>query len=266
MDDNCTCSLANLAREIALIFSLITELLDSFRSMVWNNDKDVLLCREILVVEPYKFKEKTRERGTAWTLLSDNLNQVSGFTVNMRAVRECFKLLEAKYKKKNNEELKATGISPEESEIDVLLEEIIIRMKEITFGDENKEKEQSDKMLGEEIRQQALETYTESKKRKPLEDKSPTSIKRKITSGNETVSFLRERMEGENCYREREMEVRNSKTGSSRCEQTTNRHDAINAKFNAANAAIYCCSGSIPKYSKPGATDSVRKVGKKIKL
>ena len=62
----------------------------------------------------------------------------------MRAVRERFKLLEAKYKKKNNEEFKATCISPGESEIDVLLEEIIIRMKEITFGDENKEKEQSD--------------------------------------------------------------------------------------------------------------------------
>ena len=173
--------------------------------MVWNNHKDVLLCREILVVEPYKFKEKTREMGAAWTLLSDNLNQVSGFTVNMRAVRERFKLLEAKYKKKNNEELKATGISPEESEIYVLLEEIIIRMKEIKFGGENKEKEQSDKMLGEEIRQQAWETYTETKKRKPLEDKSPANIKRQRTSGNETVSFLRERMEGENWYREREM-------------------------------------------------------------
>ena len=183
-DGNCTCSLANLARKIALIFSLVTELLYSFRGMVWNNDKDVLLCREILVVEPYKFKEKTRERGTAWTLLSDNLNQVSGFTVNMRAVRERFKLLEAKYKKKNNEELKATGISPDES--DVLLEEIIIRMKEITFGDENKEKEQSDKMLGKEIRQQALETYTETKKRKLLEDKSPTNKKRQRTPGNET--------------------------------------------------------------------------------
>ncbi|XP_057300758.1 uncharacterized protein LOC130635443 [Hydractinia symbiolongicarpus] len=98
--------------------------------MVWNGEKDVLLCREMLVVEPYKFKEKTRERGQAWTKISDNINLIPGFSTNMRAVREPFKLLETRYKKKNNAELKATGISPEISELDTLLEEIISRMKD----------------------------------------------------------------------------------------------------------------------------------------
>ena len=171
--------------------------------MVWNNVKDVLLCRELLVLEPYKFKEKTRERGNAWALVSENLNLIAGFSVNMRAVRERFKLLETKYKRKNNEELKATGISPEVSELDVLLEEIISRMKD----DDNKKKEQDEKKLGEEIRQQALETYAETQKRKP-EDASPQNKKRKRTSGNETVSFLKERMANEEIFREREMHVK----------------------------------------------------------
>ena len=55
--------------------------------MVWNSDKDVLLCREMSVVEPYRYKEKTRERGVAWTQVSDNLNLIPGFNVNIRAVR-----------------------------------------------------------------------------------------------------------------------------------------------------------------------------------
>ena len=31
--------------------------------MVWNYEKNVSLCMDILVVEPYQFKEKTKERG-----------------------------------------------------------------------------------------------------------------------------------------------------------------------------------------------------------
>ena len=175
--------------------------------MVWNGDKDILLCREILVVEPYRHKEKTRERGVSWTQISDNLNLIPGFTVNIRAVRERFKLLEGKYKKKNNEELKATGISPDISELDTLLEEIIARIKEVTFEDDgNKKKEQDEKKLGEDIRMQAMETFAETRFRKP-EDDVP-SKKKKRTSGNETVSFLRERMANEEAYRERELDLK----------------------------------------------------------
>lgn len=55
---------------------------------VWNDEKDTFLLREILLVEPYKHREKMRERGSAWTQLSDNLNSLPGFAVNMRSVRE----------------------------------------------------------------------------------------------------------------------------------------------------------------------------------
>ena len=58
--------------------------------------------------------------------------------------------------------MKATGISPDISELDTLLEEIISRIKDITFDDERRWKEQNEKKVGEEIRQQALETYAEN--------------------------------------------------------------------------------------------------------
>ena len=31
--------------------------------MLWNDEKDIDLCREIVLREPYKFKGKTREKG-----------------------------------------------------------------------------------------------------------------------------------------------------------------------------------------------------------
>ena len=56
--------------------------------MIRNEEKDVLLCRELLVVEPYNYKEKTKERGQAWSSISDHINPMPGITVSEKAVRE----------------------------------------------------------------------------------------------------------------------------------------------------------------------------------
>ena len=139
--------------------------------MIWNEEKDVLLCRELLVVEPYNYKEKTKERGQAWSSISDHINPMPGFTVSARAVRERFKLLEGRFKKKNRDEINSTGISPEVTELDTLLEEIISRTDEAARSFENKSaKERNEKELGEHVRLQALETYTETRKRQGDED------------------------------------------------------------------------------------------------
>ena len=34
--------------------------------MEWKEEHDVLLCHEILVSQPFKFKERTVERGKMW--------------------------------------------------------------------------------------------------------------------------------------------------------------------------------------------------------
>ena len=46
--------------------------------MVWSSERDILLCREILVTEPYKFKVGTRERGQAWDKVARELNAIKG--------------------------------------------------------------------------------------------------------------------------------------------------------------------------------------------
>ena len=41
--------------------------------MEWKEEHDVLLCHEILVSQPFKFKERTVERGKMWDEIANQL-------------------------------------------------------------------------------------------------------------------------------------------------------------------------------------------------
>ena len=58
--------------------------------MLWSDNKDEILCREVLVFEPYQFKPRSHERGNAWKAISENLNAsiTLSFKVNARSMRE----------------------------------------------------------------------------------------------------------------------------------------------------------------------------------
>ena len=42
--------------------------------MVWNNNKDETLCREVLILELYQFKPHSHERGNVWKSTAQNLS------------------------------------------------------------------------------------------------------------------------------------------------------------------------------------------------
>lgn len=46
------------------------------RSMEWTTTHDVLLYREVLVVEFYRHKKGSNERGRAWTKIAEKLNNL----------------------------------------------------------------------------------------------------------------------------------------------------------------------------------------------
>lgn len=62
-----------------------------------------------------------------WGRIADSLNSFESpqFRVTQRFVRNRYTLLERKHKKKVQEEERASGISPEESQLDNALEDII---------------------------------------------------------------------------------------------------------------------------------------------
>ena len=72
--------------------------------MEWTDCHDILLCREILLVEPFKAKQRTQQRGQLWQSVAEHLNDISEpqFKVSKRGVRDRYNLLAEKLKKKKN--------------------------------------------------------------------------------------------------------------------------------------------------------------------
>ena len=140
--------------------------------MEWSRDHDINLCREVLVVEPFRHKKGSVERGKAWTRIADALNSCSEleFKVNMRSVRERFTLIQKEYIKRNRQDEQSFGTSNEVTELDVLLEEITEKEKAAEEHKENDSRHQknteTDRAKAEEMRKIAMERVRQTKRRK----------------------------------------------------------------------------------------------------
>ena len=125
--------------------------------MEWTETHDVLLLREIITSDLFKFKKGSVQRGERWEEITDNLNDISDPSFSLkdkRAVRDRWALFRKKYKSKLREEEAPSGISPDElSEKEQLIEKLI-------------EKEESTNKADEEQKKRHWNEYSETKKRK----------------------------------------------------------------------------------------------------
>ena len=184
--------------------------------MVWSSWKDELLLREVLLLELYQYKPRSRERGNSWKIISDHLNAVSNddvyFKVDARAVRERFDLLVAQYLCKQKDEEKASGINPEPSSVDIALESVLERIKiceeEQNQNDkENNDKTAQDRKNAEDMRKKSMETFMETKARKKIEGDEAPPGKRRRSSGSDTIQYLRDKAEADRDVRLQELEL-----------------------------------------------------------
>ena len=78
---------------------------------------------------PYRFKIGTQERGQALDTVANALNSAKGlrFVVDQRGVRERYTKLERNFKRKTAAEERASGISPERTELNEAVESVIDR-------------------------------------------------------------------------------------------------------------------------------------------
>lgn len=178
--------------------------------MEWKEEHDVLLCREILVSQPFKFKERTVERGKIWDEIANRLNncQTLNFRVNKRSVRERFKLIKEKFKRKIQEEEKASGIDVEPaSELDQALEDICALEESLpaeAMDSKQAKAAEANKLKAEEIRQKAMESFGQTKAREGQEEPA----KKKRRGGNDSIQFLREKSEKELEVRKQELKLK----------------------------------------------------------
>ena len=102
-------------------------------------------------------------------------------------------LLERRYKKKLNEEKRASGISPEETEVDQEMDEILSLFAEPDKADDIRKKKLEEEVSQEiEMRKMSLETFKESLR---INEGQTPPAKRRRASSSDTMSLLRERME-----------------------------------------------------------------------
>ena len=133
---------------------------------------DLYLCREVLFIKPYQFKPGSACSGNAWTSIANDLCAVEElcFTVNQKSVRDRYRLLIDRHKKKMRAQESESGSTTDETELDQLLQNILEETEEAlsTYDKETKEKQDKellDRKRTEEVRQKALESLGQTQKR-----------------------------------------------------------------------------------------------------
>ena len=99
--------------------------------MVWRDEHNDTLIKEMYLFEPWEYKRGSKQRGQVWEQISESLNQTEQpkFNVSQKSVRDHYNLLEKEHKKRINDEKKASGISPEHTQFDDAMEDVIQRFK-----------------------------------------------------------------------------------------------------------------------------------------
>lgn len=185
--------------------------------MEWTTTHDVLLCREMLATNPFQAKRKTTQRAKLWEIIAQHLEECDEpkFKVNVRSVRDRYSLLAKKYRKQMQNEKKASGIVPEVSELDVLLEELI-ELEDMSESERENETEEKTKKADQnrakaaDIRKKAMEKLSDTQRRKSQEEGESTGAKKKIfrRSSGDTVAYLKERNDAEFELRKEELDFK----------------------------------------------------------
>eukprot|EP00794_Sanderia_malayensis_P010505 gene10505-11606_t len=143
------------------------------------------------------------KRGDLRKQITENLSKivVPKFECSPRSIREDFQVLFDRREKINTEKEKTSGISPDPSEEDQLVDELIEVFTTAAVDQQEAEKVKSNKKEVEiekakEARQQSLETFGETRKRRAEEGKGKELMmkKKRVSVGKDTFAFLEKKM------------------------------------------------------------------------
>ncbi|XP_066919409.1 ribonuclease Y-like [Clytia hemisphaerica] len=215
------------------------------RPMNWTPRHDEILVQEILLFEPWTQKKGSPERGSTWSAIADNLNQIDNpfFSVNQRSVRDHYNVLEGNFKRKRNAQEKASGTAyPEDTVFDNGMNDIIqqfhdydvllAKEKQAKEDEENKEKEQAQQIV-----KASLETFRETQKRKAEAGEEPVSSKKTRRSETETLVYLREKNESNIKLQEQQLELQKQEL-ELRKQQMDNFNQVLTNSQNQTNAIL----------------------------
>ena len=165
--------------------------------MIWSEEHELMLYREIVLHDMRQHKDSSRERRQCLHRIAESLNSVTTiwFKVDQRALRDKIKKLLQLYDTKRMKEECSSGISPEHTELDDLLQEICERKKECeaNYHQQSSEKANQiykEKEAAEDIQTKSLERLSETPKEEFQDSVSSCSShneKRRKSSDGDTI-------------------------------------------------------------------------------
>ena len=187
--------------------------------MVWSYEHDIMLTREILVVDPFTGTKKgTVARGTKWGEITNNLSEIQHlyFKVDKRSVRDRYNTIASELKAKLKREETASGIDTEMSEVEKALEEIIDKEQaadktQQEDSDTKRAKETQERLNATEMRSRAMEKLGETQKRKAEQSEHNISKKKTRSNGNDTLVYIKQKNEQAKELKMEEIEFQRNK-------------------------------------------------------
>ena len=175
--------------------------------MVWSTVHDEMLCRDILVVDPFTGTKKgTVAIGTKWEEVAKILNKIQQvyFKVDKRAVRDHYNLLSKELRNKLKREEKESGIETDLTE--ALIEKEKIETKQRVVENQRKVKDSQDRENAESVLWRDLDKCRKGRQMR-VKAKEKTE-KKKRSSGSDTLNFLREKNEQVQEMQKQELELK----------------------------------------------------------
>ena len=128
---------------------------------IWKKHHDLLLLKEVVLEEPFKHNNGSKEKGASWSKIADALTQ-HGMKVTQRLVRERFDKLYSDFKEREREKKQANGIDVEYDDNHKALTGIHERVLELE--EERQDKETQEKATAAEMRKRATERLSVKKR------------------------------------------------------------------------------------------------------
>lgn len=155
--------------------------------MIWTEQHNEMLIREMFLFEPRKYRKGSPQRGNVWEQISAFLNDLDDpkFDVTQKSVRDHYNLLEKQQKKRLRDEEKAKKRL-------LAFHQIIVNLKmlcktSLSASWARMKKTRKKILKRKKMRQSAMESLAESKKRKG--GYQGEKRKRKLSNGSDTIAY-----------------------------------------------------------------------------
>ncbi|XP_014674816.1 PREDICTED: inner centromere protein A-like [Priapulus caudatus] len=211
---------------------------DKKKKSQWTEEMERELLKELVVRNPFQFRRGSQERGKVWeqvALALEPLNKgEKACSFSQRTVRDKYKALANKQRINDNKEKAASGISPEETEIEKEIRQLIEQLQEMELDGDNiptqkRDEEEKKKMDGIEMQNVMLERFSETKMRQNGEG---TPQRKRRNNGSETFSILEKKIKMDQEFRKDEtMRRREEEERKNREEKERERRFILKVEF-----------------------------------